>query len=110
MHHEFTDYLFSHIDDWEGCDDYGFSFAVADLDDFIWDVSDNAPESLRNETQPHVSRVLSDHFRARHLILHWSQTGARTVHPMRSLEHATTVYRSLLEEFDYWLSATEESA
>ena len=110
MHHEFTDYLFSHVDDWEGCVDYGFSFAVADLDDFIWDVSDNAPESLQNESQAHVSRVLADHFGARHVILHWSETGARTVHPMPSYRHSMDAMDTLMEDFNYWLSVSKESA
>lgn len=109
MHHEYTDYLFAHVDNWDGCDDYGFSFAIADLDDFIWDVSDNAPESLQNESQQHVSRVLADHFGARHVILHWSETGSRTVHPMRSLEHATAVYRDLLGEFEEWLTLSADN-
>ena len=108
MHHEYTNYLFAHVDDWSGEDDYGFSFAQVDLDGLVYDVSDNAPESLQNATQQHVARVLGDHFGARHVILHWSYTGARAVHAMRSLEHARETLETLERDYQEWLDMSTE--
>lgn len=102
MHDEITNYLFSLIDDWEGSDDYGFSFARVDTDNFIWDVSDIAPEDLQNRSQESVARYVAEYYGARHLILHWSHTGARTVHPMPSYRHAVEAYDNLMSDWEDW--------
>ena len=109
MHHEYVDFIFFQVDDWEGCDDYGFSFAYVDVDTLNFDTSLTDIEDFHNAADGYISHKLGEHFGARHLILHWSQTGARTVHPMHSFEHASTVYRDLLEEFEEWSVASEES-
>lgn len=105
MHHELTDYIFANIDssDWHGSDDYGFSFALVDIDTYIWPVDDTSPESLLNASQPHVKRVLADHCDgSRYVILHWSHTGARSIFGMASHRHASEAFETLLTDWIGW--------
>lgn len=104
MHHEYTNYLVSQIDDWNGEDDYGKSFAQIDLDTIEWD-SLMAPVGLTGTAQGYISQVLANHFRARHVIVTWDSYGVRTVHAMRSFEHATEVMAELTEDYNDWISA-----
>lgn len=108
MHHELVDYVFQHADEWDGSDEFGLSFAHFDVDAYVYDVSDSAPEQLRNATQQHVARVLGEQFGARHLVLHWDDHGGRRVHAMPSYERAREAIDNLSQHYQDFLALSAD--
>lgn len=104
MHHEYTDYLVGQIDDWEGNDDYGVSFALLDLftHDFSHDDDGFTPDEFIGAYSGYISHVLGIFYSTRHALILHHDTGERQVIPFASHHEAQAAFDTLQADFLAW--------